>query len=39
MSDFGLLVGLLSWVEDPSFLAGQGSSGGTLRASRGSGGS
>ena len=33
MSDFGLLAGSPSWVEDPSFLAGQGSSGGTPRAS------
>ena len=39
MSYFGLLAGSPSFVEDPSFLAGQGSSGGTPEASRGTGGS
>jgi len=39
MSHFGLLVGSPSFVEDPLFLAGQGSSGGTPEASRGTGGS
>jgi len=39
MSYFGLLAGSPSFVEDLSFLAGQGSSGRTPEASRGTGGS
>ncbi|KAK4095668.1 hypothetical protein N658DRAFT_437812 [Parathielavia hyrcaniae] len=39
MSDFGLLAGSPSFVEDPAWLAGQGSSGGTPPVSQGSGGS
>ena len=39
MSDFGLLAGSPSFVENPSFLAGRGSSDGTPQSSRGTGGS
>ena len=36
MSDFRLLARSLSFVEDPAFLAGQGSSSGTPQVSQGS---
>jgi len=39
MSYFGLLTRLPSFIEDPSFLASQGSSGRTPKASRGTRGS
>lgn len=39
MSDFGLLAGSPSFVDDPSHLAGRGSFGGTPQASQSSGGS